>query len=212
MTAELRMSQNVRGYVLPVVCCAAHMKRSRLGFTLTSGLVLQACMASFCPNATAVPSFTRQTGLKCNVCHNNPPELTSFGRKFKLEGYTLTDKKAGTTIEDKDLKISRYFPISAMLLLSDTATKTHVPGTQSGNAGFPQALSLFLAGEISPHFGGMVQATYSHQSDNFTLDNTDIRYANHTTIGSKDLLYGLTLNNSPTAEDVWNSTPSWGYP
>jgi hypothetical protein len=25
-------------------------------------------------------------------------------------------------------------------------------------------------------------------------------------------LYGLTLNNSPTVEDVWNSTPSWGYP
>jgi hypothetical protein len=58
----------------------------------------------------------------------------------------------------------------------------------------------------------MVQVTYSGQSDHFGLDNTDIRYAKHTTLGSKDLLYGLTLNNSPTAEDVWNSTPSWGYP
>ena len=58
----------------------------------------------------------------------------------------------------------------------------------------------------------MVQATYSQQSDRITLDNTDIRYARHTTLGSKDLLYGFTLNNSPTVEDVWNSTPSWGYP
>jgi hypothetical protein len=45
-----------------------------------------------------------------------------------------------------------------------------------------------------------------------TLNNTDIRYANHTTVGSKDLLFGLMLNNGPTVSDVWNSTPAWGYP
>jgi H+-transporting ATPase len=41
--------------------------------------------------AYAVPSFARQTGLSCNVCHSNPPELTAFGRNFKLKGYVLTD-------------------------------------------------------------------------------------------------------------------------
>jgi hypothetical protein len=188
------------------------MNRAKLGCTLTSGLVLVGLIVSLPPDTQAVPSFTRQTGLKCNVCHSNPPELTAFGRKFKLDGYTLTEKKIDATIEDKDLKINRYFPISVMLLLSETVARQRVPGAQNGNAGFPQALSLFLAGEISLHFGGMVQGTYSHQSDHFTLDNTDIRYSNHTKLGSKDLLYGLTLNNSPTVEDVWNSTPSWGYP
>jgi len=188
------------------------MKRARLASTLLGGLVSLALIVGLCPKTGAVPSFSRQTGLKCSVCHSNPPELTAFGRKFKLEGYTLTDKKTDTSIEGKDLKISRYFPISAMLLLSDTATKTTVPGTQNGTAGFPQQLSLFLAGEMSPHLGGMVQVTYDHSSDHITLDNTDIRYAKHTTLGSKDLLYGLTLNNSPTVEDVWNSTPTWGYP
>ena len=189
-----------------------HMNRATWIRTLRSVLVFLPFTLICCPASHAVPSFTRQTGLKCNVCHSNPPELTAFGRKFKLDGYTLTDKRADSTIEGKDLKINRYFPISVMLLLSDTATRTSVPGGQNGNSGFPQALSLFLAGEISPHLGAMVQGTYSHQSDHFTLDNTDIRYAKHTTLGSKDLLYGLTLNNSPTVEDVWNSTPSWGYP
>jgi len=188
------------------------MKRARLACALVNGLVLLVFLLSLCPDTKAVPSFTRQTGLKCSVCHSNPPELTAFGRKFKLEGYTLTDKKADTTIEDKNLKIDRYFPLSVMVLISDTATDKTVPGTQNSDAGFPQQLSLFLAGEISPHLGGMVQGTYDHQSDQFTLDNTDIRYAKHTTLGSKDLLYGLTLNNNPTVEDVWNSTPSWGYP
>jgi len=169
-------------------------------------------VVSWCPDTQAVPSFSRQTGLRCNVCHSNPPELTAFGRKFKLEGYTLTNKKADSTIEDKDLKLNRYFPLSVMVLLSDSATNKTVPGAQNDTAGFPQQLSLFLAGEISPHLGGMVQGTYDRASDHFTLDNTDIRYANHTTLGSKDLLYGISLNNNPTVEDVWNSTPSWGYP
>lgn len=189
------------------------MKQARLVYTFLSSVVLIAfIVTSCCPDAQAVPSFSRQTGLQCNVCHSNPPELTAFGRKFKLDGYTLTDKKADTSIEGKDLKINRYFPISVMLLLSDTATNKSVPGTQNETAGFPQQLSLFLAGEVSSHIGGMVQVTYDHQSDHITLDNTDIRFANHTTLGSKDLLYGVTLNNSPTVEDVWNSTSSWGYP
>ena len=188
------------------------MMRSRLACTLISGLAFLALIVGLCPRTQAVPSFSRQTGLKCSVCHSNPPELTAFGRKFKLEGYTLTDKKTDTTIQGKALRISREFPISAMILLSETATNTTVPGTQNGTAGFPQQLSLFLAGEMSPYLGGMVQVTYDHSSDHITLDNTDVRYAKHTTLGSKDLLYGLTVNNSPTVEDVWNSTPSWGYP
>ena len=36
--------------------------------------------------AQAVPRFARQMGLSCNVCHSNPPELTAFGRNFKLMG------------------------------------------------------------------------------------------------------------------------------
>lgn len=190
----------------------SHMKRARFACPLMSRLALLAVIVSLCPDANAVPSFSRQTGLVCNACHSNPPELTAFGRKFKLEGYTLTDKKPDATIEAEDLKIGRNLPVSVMLLLSASATNRPVPGAQNGNVEFPQAFSLFLAGEISPHLGGMVQATYSHQSDHFSLDNTDIRFADHTTLGSKDLLYGLTLNNGPTVEDVWNSTPSWGYP
>ncbi len=191
----------------------ADAKRAALARALTNiGIVLLVLVVTLSPEAKAVPSFTRQTGLQCNVCHSNPPELTAFGRKFKLEGYTLT--KPDTTIEDqdKDLKLNRYVPISIMLLFSNTTTDTRVPNAQNTTAGFPQALSLFLAGEISPHLGGLVQVTYSGESDHFSLDNTDIRYAKHTTLGSKDLLYGLTLNNSPSVGDVWNSTPSWRYP
>jgi len=187
------------------------MKLKRHVFTWVGSLITLLVVCA--ERADAVASFSRQTGLGCNVCHNNPPELTAFGRRFKLNGYTLTDMKPDSTIGDhKDLKINRYIPFSAMFLVDDTFTQKKQPGTQNGSVEFPETFSIFLAGMMAPHFGGMVQATYSHQSDHFGLDNTDLRYANHATLGKKDLLYGLTLNNNPTVEDVWNSTPAWGFP
>ncbi|MGC8676829.1 MAG: hypothetical protein ACP5UF_01190 [Hydrogenobaculum sp.] len=46
-------------------------------------------MAVFAPKASfAIPSFARQTGLACDVCHTVFPHLTPFGREFKLHGYT----------------------------------------------------------------------------------------------------------------------------
>ncbi len=41
-------------------------------------------------SAYAIPSFARQTGLKCAACHTIFPELNDFGRSFKLHGYTTT--------------------------------------------------------------------------------------------------------------------------
>jgi len=40
--------------------------------------------------AGAVASYARQTGLPCSSCHTTYPELTPFGRLFKLNGYTTT--------------------------------------------------------------------------------------------------------------------------
>jgi hypothetical protein len=163
--------------------------------------------------AYAVPSFARQTGLSCNVCHSNPPELTAFGRNFKLKGYVLTDMTARDKVgNSRDLLLSKYIPLSAMILISDTAYQADQPSTQNNSAGFPQQLSIFLAGAFASHFGGLAQFTYTHQNDHFGMDNTDLRYADQRKLAGKDWWYGITLNNNPTVEDVWNSTPAWGFP
>ena len=39
--------------------------------------------------ASALPSYARQTGQPCAACHTAFPQLTPFGRRFKLGGYTL---------------------------------------------------------------------------------------------------------------------------
>jgi hypothetical protein len=72
--------------------------------------------------------------------------------------------------------------------------------------------SLFLAGAWSTHLGSFLQLTYDTQADHFTMDNTDVRYARQKQLAGKDWVYGLTLNNNPTVEDLWNSTPAWGFP
>jgi hypothetical protein len=164
-------------------------------------------------HAYAVPSFARQTGLSCNVCHSNPPELTAFGRNFKLKGYVLTDMTANDKVgNSKSLLLSKYIPLSALILISDTAYQADEPASQNNAAGFPQQLSIFFAGGYASHFGGLSQITYEHATDHFSMDNTDLRYANQTKLLGKDLEYGITINNNPSVQDLWNSTPAWGFP
>lgn len=169
------------------------------------------------PNALAVPSYARQTGLACSGCHYNPPELNPAGRRFKLLGYVdrgddtkVVKAEGGKKSAALDLLAS--LPLSVMFETSFTATNSPTPSTQNGNLQVPQDMSLFLSGAWTSHVGSFLQVTYETQSDHFTSDNTDIRYANKTNLSGKELVYGLDLNNNPTVEDLWNSTPAWGYP
>jgi hypothetical protein len=80
-----------------------------------------------------------------------------------------------------------------MILLSNTSSQVKQPGTQNSSAGFPQQLSLFLTGGYASHFGGLAQITYTHSDDKFSMDNTDLRYANQGKLGDKDLNDGITV-------------------
>ncbi|MBU6420888.1 MAG: cytochrome C [Gammaproteobacteria bacterium] len=160
--------------------------------------------------ARAVPSFARQTGLACNACHTVAPQLNAFGRFFKLHGYVMgTNKLTGGSSQ---LSISELPPISAMAIVSDTLTRQAQPDSQNGTVQFPQQLSVFYAGAISEHAGAFAQLTYEQPTDHFVMDNTDVRYARDVNWDGQSLLWGLTLNNNPTVQDVWNSTPAWGFP
>jgi len=166
-------------------------------------------------SAMAITSFARQTGLPCSSCHTIPPELTPFGRAFKLNGYTMTGMPQITAKPDHQeagLNLNRYMPIAAFIQFSNAGTNRPQPGTENWNYEFPQAASLFLAGAISDHVGSFIQVTYDAQGDHFSWDNTDLRYANRRTFAGKDLVYGLTFDNNPTVEDLWNDTPAWGFP
>lgn len=174
-----------------------------------SFLLLLVGLIFFAADADAVPSFKRQTGMACMACHTSFPELTPFGRAFKLDGYTQS-------ISNKPFEYPP--PVAAMAQLSYTDAK----GLNTGVAPFnrqdndriniPQQASLFYAGKIYGRLGAFAQLTYNGLSNNFNLDNTDIRYARNAAIAGTPLVYGATINNNPTVQDVWNSTPAWGFP
>ncbi|HEX5393715.1 MAG TPA: hypothetical protein VFW68_10555 [Rhodocyclaceae bacterium] len=171
--------------------------------------------SSVSPTAFAVPAFARQTGQNCVACHAGGqfPELTPYGRMFKLTGYTIGE---------------RDVPLSVMAVVS--ANKTSSTNDPNGNArtDFPKdgnlifsTSSLFLAGKISDKLGAFVQMTY----DNYTAqsgqdshwighphsDNFDLRYADRYIDEERDLIVGMSMNNNPTVQDVWNSAPAWGF-
>jgi hypothetical protein len=169
------------------------------------------------PKVEAVPSYARQTGLACSGCHYTPPELNPAGRRFKLLGYVDRADETKTVKADGGKKraaldLLASLPLSVMLDTSFTSTKSPIPTTQNGSFELPQDISLFLSGAWTTHMGSFIQVTYSTQDDHFTMDNTDIRYARTTKVGGKELVFGIDLNNSPTVEDLWNTTPAWSYP
>ena len=157
--------------------------------------------------AQAVPSFAQQTGQPCAACHVGAfgPQLTRFGRDFKLNGYVAGDGK------------NHGLPLAVTTQLSFTHTNNDQPGpaaphyAANNNFTIDQA-SLYYAGRIAPGFGGFIQVTYDGVARQLHIDNADVRYAHDTDLFDEDIVYGFTVNNAPTMSDLWNSTPIWGFP
>jgi hypothetical protein len=188
----------------------------RRWFRMPAVLACAALAAAACLpiEAGAVPAFARQTGQNCVACHAGGqfPELTPYGRLFKLTGYTIGE---------------RGIPFSLMGVA--TMNKTRSTSDPNGEVGsdFPKdgnpifnTGSLFIAGKVTNNIGGFVQITYNnydHQREDSSWqghtysDNLDIRYADRFIDGNRDLIVGVTLHNNPTVQDVWNSAPAWGF-
>lgn len=154
--------------------------------------------------AEALPVYARQTGQDCGACHIGAygPQLTAYGQKFKLGGYTDGDK--------------RVLPLSGMLVGSYTHTKDDLPEApdhfDANNNIAAQEASVFLAGKLTDHIGSFGQLTWSGIDRAVAWDNLDIRYAREGKAGGKDALFGLSLNNNPGIQDPFNSLPAWGFP
>src|SRR5262249_14102919 len=66
----------------------------------------------------ATPGFARRTGLSCQACHTIFPELTPFGRRFKMNAYVFSNvRQIEVTTErgERSLSLSDLPPLSVML-------------------------------------------------------------------------------------------------
>ena len=162
-------------------------------------------------SARAIPAFNRQTGQNCIACHAGGqfPELTPYGRLFKLTGYTIGQ---------------RTVPISAMAVASlsrvANTSKSDDPGAdfQKNDMAILATASLLLGGKVTDNIGAFAQITYDpyatqgadgqfHGHSN--ADNIDIRYADRFISETRDLIFGFTANNNPSVSDPWNTAAAW---
>jgi hypothetical protein len=121
-------------------------------------------------------------------------------------------------------------PISMMAIAGFTRTVTDIPAPTDpyhpNDNTVLTPFSAFWGGAITGNIGAFAQVTYNAPgpvsglsgtpADQFlhtwTWDNTDVRFASAARVGSLDFIYGLTANNNPTVQDLWNTTPAWTFP
>jgi len=187
------------------------MYRWYSGFIILLGVAVSTV---FAPQAEAVPSFSRQTGMACAACHTSYPGLTQLGREFKLNGYQmdgLAQVSAPSSKSAPGLSINKIPNLSLILQVGEEGMSKKVAQTQNPAADFPKEFGLYYAGRIAPHVGTFLQVTYD-SGGSLGMDMSDVRYARATQLFSKNTIWGLDFNNGPTFEDVWNSTPGYGWP
>jgi hypothetical protein len=171
----------------------------------TFGILAAALLEAGGP-AQAVPSYARQTGQPCATCHVGAfgPQLTQFGREFKMNGYVWNDG-------------GNHVPLAGMIQASLTHTSADQPGgaapgfASNNNAAIDQT-SLFISGQVADQIGSFIQITYDGIAKQLTWDNADVRYAQTGRLFDAPVIVGLEVNNNPTVQDPWNSTPGWGFP
>ncbi|MCR2828839.1 cytochrome C [Acidithiobacillus ferrooxidans] len=178
-------------------------------------------------NAWALPTFARQTGWSCATCHTSYPQLTPMGRMFKLLGYTSNNVQRQQKLEAKFgkstalllMRVSQfsiffqasYANVAGGQAAFNGAGVSNPPGNQN-DIQFPQQVSLFYAGEITPHIGAFLHLTYSGRGG-FGMDDSDIRWAHPWNLGPDQLLItGVEVNNTPTEPDIYNTVPDWYAP
>lgn len=176
-------------------------------------LAATSALATFAGEAQAVPSMSRQTGYPCARCHTVFPELTPFGREFKLGGFAQSSAKW-----DEKSVLNRI-PVSGVLQVSRTTTRNTSTDGTTPDVDFPhdsrvivQTAGLYYGGKIVENAGALIQYNYDGIEKKWGMEMFDARYAGTAEFGRLNLTYGLTLNNNPTLSDIYNSTPAWSFP
>ncbi len=193
--------------------------------TIACGMLTQS------ETADAVPSFARQTGYYCSTCHTVQPELTPFGRQFKLNGYTQGGTRCGdirkifgNSASDPEWSGAN---LSMWLLPSFNHFAKDLPaspgqGLPTNNIVDFSDATVFFNGQVYCNLGIFSQFSYS--STGYTKngasqanaqifwDNTELRYSDKFRVAGNDVVWGVLGNNTPTMQDVWNTVPAWAYP
>jgi hypothetical protein len=174
------------------------------------GVVLAGALAT---EASAVPSFTRMTGMTCNQCHvsfSPVPTFTFTGKKFRLNGYraphVAQKMEAGEegALNGKRLQIglTDYFSFrfgSTLLAQSrgtwDPEAGTPPPSSSLSTNPYNNA-AIFFVGPIGDHIGIWNEFYFSTAGSNtqtfrvIAYDEYDVKFVMNT----ENSILGMNLS------------------
>ena len=165
-----------------------------------------ACLNCLPECANALPSFAIQTSQPCSACHVGAfgPRLKQAGRDFKLYGYSASDLK-------------NHFPPFAVTAEASLTrfTQDAVPGGGPSGGRTDTAFdggSFYYGGKIINDMGAFSEIEYDAVTHSLAWQDQDFRYARDGTFKGHDVVYGITINNAPTEDDLWETNPVWSFP
>jgi hypothetical protein len=160
---------------------------------------------------------------------------TIGGGKFRTTPFPTTDDYRSAADKLRNFAKATDFgkdedkpwvpPVAMMAIAGFTHTQAPLPPPTApygpNDNWVLSPVSGFWGGAVTEHIGAFAQVTYNAPSagvpsdpfwHTWGWDNVDVRYANQASIGFLDIIYGITANNNPTVQDLWNTTPAWTFP
>jgi hypothetical protein len=127
--------------------------------------------------------------------------LTPRGREFKLKGYTEGEGKWIPPL-------SVVAEGGGFFNLDDKTSYWWSPKDRSYFTG-----SVFYAGKIAGPVGAYVEGSYAHDPESGSgtgfLNKVDLRFANQVKLAGHEVDYGISVNNEPGVQDLWNTNAVW---
>jgi hypothetical protein len=160
---------------------------------------------------------------------------TIGGSKFRTTPFPTTDDYRSAADKLRNFAKATDFgkdedkpwvpPVAMMAIAGFTHTQAPLPPPTApygpNDNWVLSPVSGFWGGAVTEHIGAFAQVTYNAPSagvpsdpfwHTWGWDNVDVRYANQASIGFLDIIYGITANNNPTVQDLWNTTSAWTFP
>lgn len=129
--------------------------------------------------AEATPAFARQMDMDCMSCHfQNIPKLNSFGREFKMSGFTMTSGKKEIKSESNGgLALPGNLGFGFVLKARLHDTKVGNPAVTDDHTTYSEIFdesALLFGGKISDNIGASFELANGSNNDFYTDANGTI--------------------------------------
>ncbi len=123
----------------------------------------------------AVPSYARQVQKPCTACHTIWPNLTQYGRQFKVKAYTDVSEK-WEMINKDNLNLTTILPVSGRVLyFPENRVDNDVEGIHQSSTTVDQ-VALFVASRFYDYAGVFASAEWSPDDNGWHLPTAKLAF------------------------------------